>query len=68
VQLPSGVSVSATIGGQPATVLGAALTAGFVSLLQLNITVPSGLAAGNYPLVVTIGGQISNSATVSIAP
>jgi len=68
VQLPSGVSVSATIGGQPATVLGAALTAGFVSLLQLNITVPSGLAAGNYPLVVTIGGEVSNSATVSIAP
>jgi uncharacterized protein (TIGR03437 family) len=68
VQLPSGVSVSATIGGQPATVLGAALTAGFVSLLQINLTVPSGLAAGSYPMIVTIGGQASNSATVSVAP
>ncbi len=59
---------TATIGGQPATVLGAALAPGFVSLLQLNIAVPSGLAAGSYPLVVSIGGQVSNSATVSIAP
>ena len=57
-----------TIGGMTATVLGSAYTPGFVSLLQLNITVPSGLAAGNYPMVVTIGGQASNSATVSIAP
>jgi trimeric autotransporter adhesin len=57
-----------TIGGAPATVLGAALTSGFVSLLQLNISVPSGLAAGSYPMIVTIGGQVSNSATVSIAP
>lgn len=60
--------ISVTIGGAPATVLGSALTPGFVSLLQLNITVPSGLAAGSYPLIVTIGGQVSNSATVSIAP
>ena len=61
-------SISVTIGGAPATVLGSALTPGFVSLLQLNITVPSGLAAGSYPMIVTIGGQVSNSATVSIAP
>lgn len=60
--------ISVTIGGSSATVLGAALTPGFVSLLQLNITVPSGLAAGSYPMIVTIGGQVSNSATVSIAP
>jgi uncharacterized protein (TIGR03437 family) len=61
-------AISVTIGGVRATVLGSALTPGFVSLLQLNITVPSGLAAGSYPMVVTIGGQVSNTATVSIAP
>jgi uncharacterized protein (TIGR03437 family) len=61
-------SISVTIGGQPATVLGSALTPGFVSLLQVNVTVPSGLAAGSYPMVITIGGHTSNSATVSIAP
>jgi uncharacterized protein (TIGR03437 family) len=61
-------AISVTIGGSPATVLGAALTPGFVSLLQLNIAVPPGLAAGSYPMVVTIGAQVSNSAIVSIAP
>jgi uncharacterized protein (TIGR03437 family) len=61
-------TIAVTIGGQPATVLGSAYTPGFIALLQLNITVPSGLAAGNYPMIVTIGGQVSNSATVSIAP
>jgi uncharacterized protein (TIGR03437 family) len=61
-------AIGVTIGGQSATVLGAAYTPGFIALLQLNITVPSGLAAGNYPMIVTIGGQVSNSATVSIAP
>jgi uncharacterized protein (TIGR03437 family) len=61
-------AISVTIGGQTATVLGAAYTPGFIALLQLNITVPSGLAAGSYPMIVTIGSQVSNSATVSIAP
>jgi len=65
---PTTSPITATIGGINAPVLGAALTPGFVSLLQVNITVPSGLAAGSYPMVVTIGGQASNSATVSIAP
>jgi adhesin/invasin len=65
---PTTTSVSVTIGGAAATVLGSALTPGFVSLWQLNISVPSGLAAGSYPMVVTVGSQVSNSATVSIAP
>jgi uncharacterized protein (TIGR03437 family) len=67
-QIPSSVPVTVTIGGQPAAVLFAGLTPGLIALLQLDITVPSGLAAGSYPMIVTIGGQVSNSATVSIAP
>jgi uncharacterized protein (TIGR03437 family) len=67
-QIPSTVGVSVTIGGQPAPVLFAGLTPGLIALLQLDITVPSGLAAGSYPMIVTIGGQVSNSATVSVAP
>jgi uncharacterized protein (TIGR03437 family) len=67
-QIPSSVSVGVTIGGLPAVVGFAGLTPGLISVLQLNITVPSGLAAGSYPMIVTIGGQVSNSATVSIAP
>jgi uncharacterized protein (TIGR03437 family) len=65
---PTTTPISVTIGGATAIVLGSALASGFVSLWQLNISVPSGLAAGSYPMVVTIGGQVSNSATVSIAP
>jgi uncharacterized protein (TIGR03437 family) len=68
VQIPSSTPVSVAIGGQPATVSFAGLTPGLIALLQLNVTIPSGLAAGAYPMVVTIGGQVSNSATVSIAP
>ena len=67
-QIPSSVGVTVTIGGQPAPVLFAGLTPGLIALLQLDISVPSGLAAGSYPMIVTIGGQVSNSATVSIAP
>jgi uncharacterized protein (TIGR03437 family) len=33
----------------------------------MNIVVPSGLAAGDHPLVVSIGGQTSNSATISVS-
>jgi uncharacterized protein (TIGR03437 family) len=57
-----------TIGGQPATVIFSGLTPGLIPLWQMDITVPPGLAAGSYPMIVTIGGQVSNSATVSIAP
>jgi len=57
-----------TIGGMPAQVQFSGLSPGFVGLLQLNITVPSGLTTGSYPMVVKIGGQTSNSATVSITP
>jgi uncharacterized protein (TIGR03437 family) len=67
-QIPSGTAVSVTIGGQNAPVLFAGLTPGAVSLLQLNITIPTGLSAGSYPMLVTIGGQVSNSATVSVTP
>jgi uncharacterized protein (TIGR03437 family) len=60
-------TVSATIGSASAQVSFAGLAPGFVGLLQMNIVVPSGLAAGDHPLVVSIGGQISNSATISVS-
>jgi len=59
---------SATIGSTTAQVSFAGLAPGFVGLLQMNIVVPSGLSQGNYPLAVTIGGQTSNSATISVTP
>ena len=63
--LPTGAA-TATINGENAAVLFAGLAPGFVGLLQLNISVPSDLAAGTYPLVITEGNAVSTSATVSI--
>jgi len=59
---------SAKIGSASAEASFAGLASGFVSLVQVNIVVPSGLATGDYPLTVTIAGQESNSAMVSVTP
>lgn len=61
-------SHSAAIGSAPANVSFAGLAPTFVGLLQMNIEIPSGLAAGDYPLTVSINGESSNSGTISIAP
>jgi uncharacterized protein (TIGR03437 family) len=61
-------TVTATIGGQTAEVSFAGLAPGFVGLWQVNIVVPSGLAQGDFPLIVTAGGQSSNAANVSVTP
>jgi len=58
---------SATIGPLPAQVSFTGLAPGFVGLTQMNIVVPAGLAPGDYPLTVTIGGQSSNAGTISVA-
>ncbi|HEY6392401.1 MAG TPA: SMP-30/gluconolactonase/LRE family protein [Bryobacteraceae bacterium] len=60
-------SKGATIGSTAATVSFAGLAPGFVGLLQMNIVVPSTLAAGDYPLTITINGESSNSATISVS-
>lgn len=56
------LSVSLTLGGQPATLLYAG-TAPFPpwGIFQVNAVVPSGLAPGPQPVVLTIG-QISSVA------
>ncbi len=58
-------AVTATINGQPVEVAFAGLTPGFVGLMQVNLRVPA-LGAGTYPLVITVGGEKSNSALFSI--
>jgi uncharacterized protein (TIGR03437 family) len=45
-----------TVGGQTAVVSYAGLAPTFAGLYQINFTVPSGLTAGNQPIVLTIGG------------
>ena len=58
-------NVSATIGGQNATVEFAGLAPGYMGLYQVNLVVPQ-LARGDYPLSVTVGGAASNTAIVSV--
>jgi len=58
-------TVTATIGGQPATVLFAGLAPGFAGMYQVNLTVPQ-LAPGDYQLRVTVAGVASNAGTISV--
>ena len=60
---------TAAIGGQPVTkVQFAGLAPTFVGLWQFNLQVPSGVTAGDLPLVITVGGQASNAGNVSVTP
>ena len=60
--------VSVLVGGQPANYTFAGEAPGFVSgVLQLNVTIPTNIAAGDQSLVVSIGGNPSQSGvTVSV--
>jgi uncharacterized protein (TIGR03437 family) len=57
--------ISATINNQSVDIAFAGLTPGFVGLAQVNLKIPN-LAPGNYPLVVTVKGEKSNTATVTV--
>lgn len=59
-------SHSAAVGSAPATVSFAGLAPGWVGLVQVNLVVPAGLAAGTYPLTVTIDGETSNAGNISV--
>jgi uncharacterized protein (TIGR03437 family) len=59
-------AVGATIGGAAAQITFAGLSPGFVGLAQMDIVVPSGLKTGTYPLVLSVAGEVSNSAPVSV--
>jgi uncharacterized protein (TIGR03437 family) len=48
--------VTFAFGSTPATVSYFGLAPGFVGLYQFNLTVPSTLANGDYPITVTVGG------------
>jgi adhesin/invasin len=58
-------SVTATVGGQPATVIFAGLAPGFAGLYQVNLIVPQ-LAPGSYPVQIAAGSVTSNQATITV--
>jgi uncharacterized protein (TIGR03437 family) len=58
-------TVTATVGGQPASVQFAGLAPGYAGLYQVNLVVPQ-LPAGDYPLQVSAGGFQSNAALISV--
>lgn len=51
--------VTATLGGQPVTVYGCALSPGYAGLYQVAIQVPTTQASGDYALRVMIDGAVS---------
>jgi uncharacterized protein (TIGR03437 family) len=56
----------ATIGGVTTSVLFSGATPTLAGLSQVNLLVPTGLAPGEYPVAITVGGVTSNSGTLSI--
>ena len=61
---PRGI-VTATVDNQPAEVVFAGMTPGFVGLAQVNLKIPN-LFPGDYPLVITVNGEKSNAATITV--
>jgi len=57
---------SATIGGQTAPVDFLGMTPFLVALAQANIRVPAGVASGDQPVVITVGGAVSNGPLVRV--
>jgi minor extracellular serine protease Vpr len=55
-----------TIGTQPASVGFCGLAPTFPGLYQLNVTVPSTLSPGTYPITVAIGGQTSKTSNIIV--
>ena len=55
--VPDLSKVSVLVGGKPATVLFAGMT--YPGLFQINIQVPSGIPAGDQPIVLWVAGQAS---------
>jgi uncharacterized protein (TIGR03437 family) len=61
------VKPTVTIGGVPATVAFSGLAPGYVGLYQVNVQVPDTAPTGPaVPLVLTIGGVTSNTATIAV--
>jgi uncharacterized protein (TIGR03437 family) len=59
-------TLAVTVGGVPATVQFAGIPSGLVGVTQINFTIPAGVGPGVQPVVVSIGGTPSNTATITV--
>jgi uncharacterized protein (TIGR03437 family) len=59
-------ALNVSIGGADAPVALVGLVPGSVGIYQVNVTIPSGLQAGEQPLVLTISGQSSPAVMVNV--
>jgi uncharacterized protein (TIGR03437 family) len=57
---------SAAIGGRSAALDFLGMTPYLVALSQANLRVPEGLSAGDHPVVITVGGAVSNAPLVRV--
>jgi uncharacterized protein (TIGR03437 family) len=57
-----------TIAGLTASVTYSGLAPGLVGVYQITVQAPAGLPTGNQPVQITIGGVVSNTATIATAP
>jgi uncharacterized protein (TIGR03437 family) len=60
------LGVSVTVGGIAATTTFVGIPEGLVGVVQINYTVPTSVAAGQQPVVVTVGTAASPSATLTV--
>jgi uncharacterized protein (TIGR03437 family) len=58
--------VTVTVGGLNAAVVFAGLQSGTVGVMQVNFTIPAAVTPGAQPLVISVGGVPSPSATVTV--
>jgi len=54
------------IGGHDAALQFAGLTPGFAGLYQFNAIIPSGLGGGDLPVLMSVGGQLSNLVSIPL--
>jgi len=60
-------NVSVTVGGIPATLQFVGDPAGLVGLIQINFYVPTNIADGTQPVVVSVGSQASAPAYLIVS-
>jgi len=57
---------SVTLGGVPAPISFIGIPAGLVGVVQVNFTIPAGLASGSQTVVVTTGNFASKAASLVV--